>query len=50
MTSDHAFTVEPASKAAPTLKWVHRILNEERAIVISSRPLQVADVQVENIR
>jgi hypothetical protein len=29
---------------------VHRILNEERDILISSRPLQVADFQVENIR
>jgi hypothetical protein len=40
---DHVFTVEPASEAQETIDWVHRILKEERGIVISSRP-------VENIR
>jgi hypothetical protein len=37
---DHVFTVEPASNAATTIDWVHRILEEERDIVISSRPLE----------
>jgi hypothetical protein len=37
---DHAFTVEPASSAKTTIDWVHRILKEERDIVISSRPLE----------
>jgi hypothetical protein len=36
---DHDFTVEPASDAEATIEWVHRILKEERDIVISSRPL-----------
>ena len=31
---DHVFTVEPASKAKSTIDWVHRILKEERDIVI----------------
>ena len=35
---DHVFTVEPASNAKTTIDWVHRILKEERDIVISSRP------------
>jgi hypothetical protein len=47
---DHDFTVEPASDAEATIEWVHRILREERDIVISSRPLQATAFQVENIR
>ena len=47
---DHVFTVEPASDAKTTIDWVHRILKEERDIVISSRPLQATTFQVENIR
>jgi hypothetical protein len=47
---DHVFTVEPASDAQATIDWVHRILKEERDIVISSRPLQATAFQVENIR
>jgi hypothetical protein len=47
---DHVFTVEPASSAKATIDWVHRILKEERDIVISSRPLEATAFQVENIR
>jgi hypothetical protein len=47
---DHVFTVEPAGDAEAIIDWVHRILNEEREIVISSRPLQATEFQVENIR
>jgi hypothetical protein len=47
---DHVFTVEPASNAKTTVDWVHRILKEERDIVISSRPLEATAFQVENIR
>jgi hypothetical protein len=47
---DHVFTVEPASQAKPTIDWVHRILSEERDIVIASRPLEATGFQVENIR
>ena len=47
---DVDLTVEPASKAEKTLAWVHRILQEERGIVISSPALEVAEIQVENIR
>jgi hypothetical protein len=46
---DHEFTVEPASKAQKTVDWVHRILKEERDIVISSRPLEATAFEVENI-
>lgn len=47
---DHVFTVEPASDAKATIDWVHRILKEERDIVISARPLEATSFQVENIR
>jgi hypothetical protein len=47
---DHTFTVEPASEAGDTIEWVHRILKEERDLVISSRPLEATAFQVENIR
>src|SRR6185369_2616112 len=46
----HVFTVEPASNAKAAIDWVHRILREERDIVISSRPLEATAFQVENIR
>src|ERR1051325_9380 len=47
---DHTFTVEPASEAKETIDWVHRILKEERDLVISSPPLEASAFQVENIR
>jgi hypothetical protein len=47
---DHTFTVEPADDAKETIAWVHRILEEERDIVIESRPLEATAFQVENIR
>ena len=47
---DHVFTVEPASEAMEAVDWVHRILKEERDIVIASRPLEATAFQVENIR
>jgi hypothetical protein len=47
---DHVFTVEPASDAPETIDWVHRILKEERDIVIASPPLQATRFEVEGIR
>jgi hypothetical protein len=47
---DHVFSVEPASDAKAAVDWVHRILKEERDIVISSRPLEATAFQVENLR
>ena len=42
---DHVFTVEPAGNAKKAIDWVHRILKEERDIVISSRPLEATAFQ-----
>jgi hypothetical protein len=47
---DHVFVVEPASDAKATIDWVHTILEEERAIVISSRPLEATGFEVGGIR
>ena len=47
---DHVFTTEPARDAKATIDWVHRILKEERDLVISSPPLEATAFQVENIR
>ncbi len=47
---DHVFTVEPASEASKTVDWVHRILKEDRDIVVQSRPLEATAFQVEDIR
>src|ERR1700755_1977255 len=47
---DHVFTVEPASDAQAAIDWVHRILKEERDIVIASPPLETTAFQVEGIR
>ncbi len=47
---DHTFIVEPASKAKKTIDWIHKILKDERDIVIESRPLEATEFQVENIR
>jgi hypothetical protein len=47
---DHVFTVEPAAKAKKEIDLVHRILKEERNIVVTSPPLEATTFQVENIR
>jgi hypothetical protein len=46
----HVFTVEPARKAKEVVEYVHRVLKEERDIVIKSRPLEATLFQVEKIR
>ncbi len=47
---DHVFTTEPASKAKAAINRVHKILKEERGIVIASRPLEATEMHLENIR
>ena len=47
---DHVFVVEPADEAQKTIDWVHRILKQERDLIIQSRPLEATDFRVENIR
>jgi len=47
---DHVFTVEPATKAKKAISLVHRILKEERDIVIASPALEATAFEVEDIR
>lgn len=47
---DHDFTVEPASKAKTMINWAHKILKEERDIVIASTPLEATTINVENTK
>ncbi len=47
---DHDFVVEPAGEARETVDWVHRILRQERDLVIESRPLEATAFRVENLR
>jgi hypothetical protein len=46
----HVFVVEPAAQAGKTIAWIHRILKEERDLIIQSRPLEATAFQVESIR
>jgi hypothetical protein len=47
---DHTFTVEPADDAKEVVDWVHRILEEERDLVIASRPLEATAFEVDGIK
>lgn len=47
---DHAFVTEPASKAKKTIDYVHRILMDERDIVIASKPLEATEFTVDGVR
>ena len=47
---DHVFTVDAASKQKSTIEWVHRILREERDLVIASKPLEATEFEVENFK
>ena len=47
---DYEFTVEPASEARKTVDWVHRILKDERDLVIASPPLEATAFEVADIR
>lgn len=47
---DHVFTVEQAAKAKDTVAYVHRILKDERDLVIASRPLEATRFEVGGLR
>lgn len=48
---DHVFTVTPASEPAAkaTIEWVSGILEDERAIVIASPPLEATEFEVMDV-
>ena len=47
---DHVFTLEPADEAKDTVDWIHKILKDERDLVIESKPLEATAFEVEGIR
>jgi hypothetical protein len=47
---DHEFTVAPAEEASDVVDLVTRILKDERDLVISSKPLEATQFEVEGIR
>jgi hypothetical protein len=47
---DHTFTTEPAAEATDAIDHVHRIIKEERDIVIASPPLEATSFEVDGIR
>ena len=47
---DHVFTVESASEATDVVDHVHRVLREERDLVIASPPLEATAFEVDGIR
>jgi hypothetical protein len=47
---DHVFTVQPADAAPDVVEWVHGILEEERGIVIASRPLEATAFEVDDLK
>jgi len=49
-TVDQVFTVVPAAKAKQTVDWVHKILKDERDLVIASKPLEATAFEVDGTR
>ena len=47
---DHTFTVEPASKSKKIINFVHKILKEERDIVIESPPLEATALHIGDLQ
>ena len=47
---DHVFTVSSARESKDAIAWVHRILKDERDIVIASRPLEATMFEADGIR
>lgn len=47
---DHVFTTEPAAEAADVVDYVHKVLADERDIVIASPPLEATAFEVDGIR
>jgi hypothetical protein len=47
---DHTFTTQPAAKAKKAIAWAHRILEEERGIVITSAALEATTIEVDQTK
>ena len=47
---DHVFTTHPAADVPELVDYVTRVLQEERGLVIASRPLEATEVLVDGVR
>ncbi|SDQ34503.1 hypothetical protein SAMN02800687_1509 [Curtobacterium sp. UNCCL20] len=47
---DHVFTTHPAADVPELVEYVTRVLQEERGLVIASRPLEATEVLVDGVR
>ena len=47
---DHVFTTHPAADVPELVDYVTRVLQEERGLVIASRPLEAAEALVDGVR
>ncbi len=47
---DHVFTVDRADDAQDVVEHVHRVLQEERDLVISATPLEATSFEVDGLR
>lgn len=47
---DHVFTTHPAADVPELVDYVTRVLQEERGLVIASRPLEATEALVDGVR
>ena len=47
---DHVFTLEPAGEVPEVIDWIHKILKDERDLVIESKPLEATAFEVDGIK
>jgi hypothetical protein len=47
---DHVFSVDAADDVPEIVDYVHRVLKQERDLVIASRPLQATTFEVDRLR
>jgi hypothetical protein len=46
----HVFAVDPADQVPDAVDYVHRVLKEERDLIIASRPLEATSFEVDGTR
>ena len=46
----HSFVTQPASESSDVVKYVQKVLKDDRNIVFAAKPLEVSDFEVEGVR
>lgn len=47
---DHVFEVFPAAESSAAIEWIHKILKDDRDLVIDSEPLEATEFVVDGVR